>query len=148
MLKKQELGHFIQKNSHLITLVSNEKLESLGITLSQKRVLYCLWQKDGLTQKELQEYLLIKPSSINGLLEQLLKKKLIKKIADPVDARANRIYLTAEGKALDEPCADIFAELEATICQNMTLSQKNELIHSLETIFQTVYQVYFTKPSK
>lgn len=136
MLQANEIGYYIQKTSALITLIANERLTELGITLSQMRVLRCLWEQNGLTQREIQQALLIKPSSVNGLLAQLLKKKFVKKVNDTVDARSNRIYLTTTGKALEEKCLYVFTELELVVSQDLTAKEKDELICRMEGIFQ------------
>lgn len=136
MLQANEIGYYIQKTSALITFVANERLTELGITLSQMRVLRCLWERDGLMQREIQQALLIKPSSVNGLLAQLLKKEFVKKVNNTVDARSNRIYLTSTGRSLEDKCLRVFAELELVVSQGLTAEEKDKLIGRMEGIFQ------------
>lgn len=138
MLQAGELGYYIQKSAHLITLIANENLENLGITLSQMRMLRCLWETDGLTQKELQQRLLIKASSVTGLLEQLLKKELVRKQGDLFDGRTNHIFLTEAGRKVKEPCLASFARLEKILVQDLNHQQKQEMINLLEKIFKNL----------
>lgn len=87
-------------------------------------------------QREIQQALLIKPSSVNGLLAQLIKKDFVKKVNNTVDARSNRIYLTPTGKGLEDKCLRVFAELELVVSQGLTAREKDELIGYMEGIFQ------------
>jgi DNA-binding MarR family transcriptional regulator len=144
MLKKpyeQELGHYIQKSAHLITLISNERLEEIGLTLSQMRLLRCLWNRNALMQKQLQEELLIKASSVNGLIEQLLKKNLVLRQIDSVDARKVRICLTEQGRRLQPQCEDLFADFEKTVSANLNVEEKRVMMHYLEGVFQNLLQI-------
>ena len=144
MLKKpyeQELGHYIQKSAHLITLISNERLEEIGLTLSQMRLLRCLWNRNSQMQKQLQEELLIKASSVNGLIEQLLKKNLVLRQIDPVDARKVRICLTEQGWGLQPQCEELFADFEKTVSANLNAEEKKVMMQYLEGVFQNLLQI-------
>ena len=144
MLKKpyeQELGHYIQKSAHLITLISNERLEKVGLTLSQMRLLRCLWNRNSQMQKQLQEELLIKASSVNGLIEQLLKKNLVLRQIDPVDARKVQICLTEQGRSLQPKCEALFADFEKTVSANLNVEEKKVMMQYLEGIFQKLLQI-------
>jgi len=135
---EDELGHYIQKCAHLITVIANERLDKIGLTLAQMRLLRCLWNEDGLMQKEIQQHLLIKPSSVNGLVEQLLKKELVLKKIDEQDARRARIYLTETGANLQSSCEDLFAQLEKSVSGHMDTVQKKETMKALEGVFQNL----------
>ena len=135
---EDELGHYIQKCAHLITVIANERLEAIGLTLAQMRLLRCLWNEDGLMQKEIQQHLLIKPSSVNGLVEQLLKKELVLKKIDEHDARRARIYLTQAGAVLQNSCEELFAQLEKSVSGHMDVAQKQETMKMLEGVFQNL----------
>ncbi|WP_019553774.1 MarR family winged helix-turn-helix transcriptional regulator [Propionispira raffinosivorans] len=144
MLKKpyeQELGHYIQKSAHLITLISNERLEEIGLTLSQMRLLRCLWNRNALMQKQLQEELLIKASSVNGLVEQLLKKNLVQRQIHPVDARKVQICLTEQGRSLQQKSEALFADFEKTVSANLNVEEKRAMMQYLEGIFQKLLQL-------
>jgi len=144
VLKKpyeQELGHYIQKSAHLITLISNERLEEIGVTLSQMRLLRCLWNRNSQMQKQLQEELLIKASSVNGLIEQLLKKNLVLRQIDPVDARKVRICLTEQGRSLQPQCEELFADFEKTVSAHLNVEEKRAMMQYLEGVFQNLLQI-------
>jgi len=135
---EDELGHYIQKCAHLITVIANERLDKIGLTLAQMRLLRCLWNEDGLMQKEIQQHLLVKASSVNGLVEQLLNKELVVKKTDEHDARRARIYLTQAGASLQSSCEELFARLEKSVSGHMDSSQKKETMKILEGVFQNL----------
>lgn len=101
------IGFWLKKNYRAICNYLDNELEKYDLTNSQLGVLLLLWETDGVSQKEVQQALGIKPASLTNLIKGLEGKGLIKRIMDPVDSRVNRIYLTEKGKSLEEPCMPI-----------------------------------------
>lgn len=82
-------------------------LKPLGLTYTQYVFLLCLWEKDGQTLKELGNRLHLDSGTLSPLLEKLVKKGLVEKRAGEEDRRFQLIYLTKEGKKLEEKAKEI-----------------------------------------
>ena len=78
-------------------------LAELGLHVGQEMVLMELWQEDGLRGGELALRLSVEPPTVTKMLRRLEACGLIERRADPADARSFRIYLTREGRSLEEP---------------------------------------------
>ncbi len=87
--------------SRLLTHALNEELKSHGVAPGQFPVLLCLWEQDGLTQRELYERVKIEQATMSNTLKRMERDCLIYREPDPADRRAMRIHLTGMAKELE-----------------------------------------------
>ncbi len=83
-------------------LQKNFRSSGLDITPEQWTALLFLWQKDGVTQTDLCNFSYKDKTSVNRLLNDLEEKGMVQRIRSKVDKRANHIYLTMKGRALED----------------------------------------------
>ena len=108
--KKGELYSFITgKASTAIArrLQKNFKESDIDITIEQWSVLYHLWKEEGQSQQQLCEATFRDKPSITRLVDNLEKSKLVKRVASKDDRRSNLIFLTKEGKTLEEKTMEV-----------------------------------------
>ena len=74
-----------------------------GLHVGQEMVLMELWQEDGLRGGELALRLGVEPPTVTKMLRRLEACGLLQRRADPKDARSFRVYLTEDGRNLEEP---------------------------------------------
>jgi DNA-binding MarR family transcriptional regulator len=74
--------------------------DSRGLTMTQLRLMFALFQEDGIAVSTLAQRMDISPSAMTGIIDRLRRTKLIRRRADPRDRRVTRIYLTEEGRTL------------------------------------------------
>ena len=94
------LGYIINKTAQMLKNELSRRFKPYGITVEQWRVLNRLWERDGLTQKELAEQILKDQPNTTRILDKLQKKEIIRREASPDDRRAFIINLTDEGRML------------------------------------------------
>ncbi|MGC8971573.1 MAG: MarR family winged helix-turn-helix transcriptional regulator [bacterium] len=107
--------HFI-RHHHL--------LGKIGLHKGQPPILSMLWEKDGLTQKEIAEKLRLKPSTVTAVLKRMEKAGLLKREPDPKDMRVSRVYLTKKGRDLKKDVEEIMKMLEEECFAGFTLEEK------------------------
>jgi len=108
--KKGELYSFITgKASTAIArrLQKNFKESGIEITIEQWSVLYQLWKQEGQSQQQLCDTTFRDKPSITRLVDNLEKSKLVKRVASKNDRRTNHIFLTKEGKVLEEKTMEV-----------------------------------------
>jgi DNA-binding MarR family transcriptional regulator len=108
--KRGELYSFITgKASTAIArrLQKNFKESAIDITIEQWSVLYHLWKEEGQSQQQLCEATFRDKPSITRLVDNLEKSKLVKRVASKNDRRSNLIFLTREGKILEEKTMEV-----------------------------------------
>lgn len=131
---ENHVGYLIQQISHLLEQLYNKNLINEGLSISQARVIYLLYQNDGMTQSELQQDLLIKASSITKLIDALAEKGLVTREASSDDARIKKIYLTAEGRKKEENLYKISEATEAKLLSILSDNERKKLIGMLKSI--------------
>lgn len=96
------LGYVINKTALALKNELGRRFKPYDITVEQWRVLNRLWEKDGLTQKELAEQIFKDQPNTTRILDKLQNKGIIRREASPDDRRAFIINLTDEGRMLRE----------------------------------------------
>ena len=102
------LGMLLRSADNAFNRVLRQKLAAYGISFSEFQHLVQLWGEEGLTQVELSRRIGIERASSTAVIVSLLRKKLIRRSADPADKRKVRVYPTVRGAALRDllwPCA-------------------------------------------
>ena len=136
--KKGELYSFITgKASTAIArrLQKNFKEASIDITIEQWSVLYQLWKQEGQSQQQLCDTTFRDKPSITRLVDNLEKSKLVKRVASKNDRRSNHIYLTREGKILEEKTIEIANRTLNEALKGVTTGQ----IEIAKEVLQMVY---------
>ena len=77
-------------------------LSELDLTYTQYIVMLVLWEKDGVSVKEIGERLFLDSGTLTPLLKNLEKKGLLTRNRSKEDERVTIAKLTEEGKALRE----------------------------------------------
>ena len=115
--------------NHLQEIIK-ENIASFHLTPTEFGVLEALYHKQALTVQEVRSKVLIAPSSLSYVVEQLLKKGRIKKAQCETDKRVFYLSLSEEGVAFMEQVypqhekqlrklLDVLSPEEETILQNL-----------------------------
>jgi len=99
-----DLGSIMQELRNLTRKYIQKKIkeQDIDLTFEMLEVMGCLWKKDGLNQQEIADRTFRDKSSMTYLLDNLIKRKLVKRSADENDRRNKLIFLTKEGVSLKE----------------------------------------------
>jgi DNA-binding MarR family transcriptional regulator len=136
--KRGELYSFITgKASTAIArrLQKNFKDASIDITIEQWSVLYHLWKEEGQSQQQLCAATFRDKPSITRLVDNLEKSKLVKRVASKNDRRSNHIFLTKEGKTLEQKTMEVANRTLNEALEGVTNTQ----IEMAKKVLQTVY---------
>ncbi len=76
---------------HSLQSTSKVMASTLGITGPQRLVLKVVAQYPGISAKEVANVVRLHPSTITGILQRLIKKRLLLRAPDPVDTRRVRL---------------------------------------------------------
>ena len=114
------IGYLIGDVSRMIRTVYDRRVEPLGLTRAQWRVMTRLNRLESCTQTELATALEIEKPTLGKLIERLEVKGWVDRRADPNDARSKRLYLTPAARPVlaemhneaEDVVAGIFAGLD------------------------------------
>ena len=111
----QRLGGFlITKIKQLHSRALAQCISDKGIDAfsgEQGKILFVLWQKDKITQKELATEIGLAKNTITVMLEKMEKKDLIRRITDENDKRKSLVILTDYAKSLKKSFDEISDEM-------------------------------------
>ena len=107
----------------------------LDITPEQWTVLIFLWKKDGVSQQELCNATFKDKPSMTRLIDHMEKQHLVVRILDKQDRRSNLVYLTKDGKALEEQAWPIANKTLAEALQGINVRELNIAQEVLRKIF-------------
>jgi DNA-binding MarR family transcriptional regulator len=108
-----QLCFAVYSAAHAFTAAYKPLLKSFGLTYPQYLVLLVLWEKDGLSVKEIGTRLRLDSGTVTPLLKRLQAAGLITRERDPKDERNLRVELTEAGRTLRQR---IGGAREAIVC--------------------------------
>ncbi|QDH20307.1 MarR family winged helix-turn-helix transcriptional regulator [Saccharibacillus brassicae] len=97
-----------------------ESLRELNLYAGQDNLLYRLWLGDGITQMQLCEHLKCEPPTVTNMVKTLEQNGFIYRKKDGADARVMRIFLTDEGRALQQPVENKWRELREKLLHGIS----------------------------
>ena len=103
---------------------ANHLLSEFGLHAGQEMVLLSLWRQCGMTQSQLAEELCVEAPTLTRMVQRLEKAELLARCGDADDARVSRVHITAKGRALQEPVAAVWNQLDVQTLQSFTLEER------------------------
>ena len=122
-----EMGMLISSAHRSMTrrFVQNAYKSGLDISLDQWMVLGPIWYLKNPSQKELSEFCLKDKTSITRIISTLEKKKIVVRIADQIDKRMKRVFLTHQGRELFNHVLPIMEQTREEVKEGLTASDIN-----------------------
>ena len=104
---ENQLCFAVYAAAHALNKTYKPLLEPLDLTYPQYLVMLVLWERDGLTVKEIGERLFLDSGTLTPLLKRLEAAGRVRRTRDPDDERQVRITLTDAGLALRDRAAAV-----------------------------------------
>lgn len=125
---------------HLCEALMSRRLAALDVKLAEHEILANLLREPGLSQQALAERCFSAKSHISGLLGSLEARGWVRREADPADARAKQLSLTAAGARMAERTAAVQAEVVAVMADAVTppvMARVTEAMHAVSDRLQS-----------
>jgi len=130
------LGFIVNRTN---TRLKNELLNRFSkydVTPEQWAVLNRLWEREGITPKEISETTFKDLPNTARILAKLERKELVYRTPDPADKRSSRVFLTDRGRELK----DILIPIARDVLDKATRGMTVESVNQLKTLLNKVYQ--------
>ncbi|CED57890.1 MarR family winged helix-turn-helix transcriptional regulator [Aliivibrio wodanis] len=114
------------------------ELKQHGLTVALWPTMMCLWEEEGVTQRDISEKSKVENSTTTRTLDKLEKLGLVERQADPNSRRSFRIYLTAKGQALKETLLPIPISVNKQMLSSLELNEQKEIIRLLQKMVATI----------
>ena len=96
------VGYYLRQTNIAISQALQKRLVLYNLTSPQMIFMREVWLEEGLSQRELSGRVGTAESTTVSALRVLERRKLIKRVANPNDRRAIRVYLTPAGRQLQK----------------------------------------------
>jgi DNA-binding MarR family transcriptional regulator len=110
------------------------KSHKMGLTFEMLQVMGCLWRKDGINQQEITNITVKDKASMTYLIDNLVKRSLVKRQEDPSDRRNKLILLTEQGKQLKDKVQPYIDEMYQVAGKNIEITVLNECMDVLSKV--------------
>nr|WP_325220727.1 MarR family transcriptional regulator [uncultured Oscillibacter sp.] len=115
------------------------RVSRYDVTPAQTHVLLYLQQHGGrVPQHELAEFLRVKPSTVNGVLDRMEEKSLVRRSVSGSDARRRLITLTEKGAEQQALFQQSFLDVEEAMVRGFTQEERETLCALLDRVIQNL----------
>lgn len=131
---EEEIRILFAKTSAKMRKDYADSLRAVQIYVGQDHLLWQLWKKDGATQTELAELIGCEPPTLTNMVKKLEVYGLVTRRKDASDARVTRVFLTDEGRALEQPIEEIWQNHQEKMLMGISVEDRLTLKHLLQKI--------------
>ncbi|MGM0837554.1 MAG: MarR family winged helix-turn-helix transcriptional regulator [Bacillota bacterium] len=110
------------------------KDNNFPVTHEQWQILSRLYENDGLTQNKIAELNEKDQPSVSRLVDNMIKRGLVKRVSHPIDARINLIFLTKEAKQIQGELTGFAKQTIEDATKGLNLDEVNNCLHILDKI--------------
>lgn len=134
-------GFLLHDVARLLRRNFNHRMQILGLTQAQCRVILHLSRNEGIQQVALAEILEVQPITLARLLDKLETAGLVERRRDSSDRRAYCLSLTASAHPLLEQIWSLAAETRAAAINGVTEPQLAQFFSTLQTMKNNLLNV-------
>jgi DNA-binding MarR family transcriptional regulator len=102
-----QLCFALYSTAHAVTRAYKPMLDEFGLTYPQYLVLLVLWERDGMSVKDIGDRLFLDSGTLTPLLKRMESAGFLKRSRDPADERQLRVNLTAKAQDLRAQAREI-----------------------------------------
>ena len=133
-MKDQSAGYLANHMARLFARGLTTRIKPLGLTTGTFPALLELWEKDGLTQKELVLRLDIEQATMANTLARMERDGLIVRKKDISDGRVQRVWLTDCARDLRGPAIEAARAENAAALSGLSEDEQRQLIALMQKV--------------
>lgn len=141
-------GFLLHDVARLLRRNFNRRMQALGLTQAQCRVILHLSRNEGIQQVALAEILEVQPITLARLLDKLQVAGLIERRRDPSDRRAFCLSLTASAHPLLQQIWSLARETRAAAITGLDDNQLAQFFTTLQTMKENLLRVESGVPAE
>lgn len=131
-------GYLVNYMARLFAEGLRKRIAPLGIVPGQFPALLALWERDGLTQKELLAQVAIEQATLANTLARMERDGLIIRKEHPADARARTIHLTEKAWAIREAAYLAAEETNAEALDRLSDGERQKFLDLMRRTIQSL----------
>jgi MarR family transcriptional regulator, lower aerobic nicotinate degradation pathway regulator len=131
---EDHVGYWLRFVSNHVSHAFKRKLEEHGVTVAEWVILRELFRLEGTAPNQLATNLGLTRGAISKLIERLVKKELVDRVASEKDRRYQRVTLTAAGYLLVPQLAALADQNDAEFFGHLAQTHRKSLIQLMREI--------------
>jgi DNA-binding MarR family transcriptional regulator len=117
-------GFLVNRLAHLMANEIERRFKTYGVTKSWWAILNILWQREGVSQVEIQQRLRLEGATVTGLLQRMEQAELIRRQSDGRDRRIQLVFLTEQGSNLQDVLVPQAEEVNELALRGITKEER------------------------
>ena len=124
----EHFGPLLGYCHHQVQMLLERKLRQYDLTPMQCRTLTYLYRSaQEINQKMLEEFLLVKPSTVNGIVDRLEEKGMLLRQSSKSDGRCRILHLTERGRTCQQELSAIVEQVNRQMEQDFSPEELSTL---------------------
>jgi DNA-binding MarR family transcriptional regulator len=128
------IGFLISDVSRLLRRVYDRRVEPLGLTRAQWRVLVHVYRRAGVSQTALAQILEIEKPTLGRLVDRLERKGWVERRIDDRDQRARRLVITEQARPLIDQMEELAEAVHADALDGVADDETDHFHDTLLTV--------------
>lgn len=127
-------GYLVNLMARLFARHLDQRFKTIGLALGAFPALLHLWEKDGLTQRDLVELLGIEQPTMAATLSRMERDGLVTRSQDKGDGRVQRIWLTEKARLLRTAATSEAAAVNALALAGLSEPERQTFLNFVARI--------------
>ncbi|MCK5745188.1 MarR family winged helix-turn-helix transcriptional regulator [Oricola sp.] len=131
---EESVGYQVRQTHRLLQRYLQRKIEPYGVTPGMWYFLRALWDRDGMTQRELSLVVgTMEPTTLTAI-KAMERSGLVRRVKNADDRRKINIFLTRRGQALRAELMPLAKEVVGNAVANFSEEEKSALLNYLKAV--------------
>jgi MarR family transcriptional regulator, transcriptional regulator for hemolysin len=131
---RRHIGFLIADVARLMRSSFDRRVKRMGLTRAQWLVLSRLDRHPGISQSELAEMLEVERATAGRMIDRMERRNWLVRRPDPADRRINRLFLTAEARAVQAEMGRIAEGLLDDAMASLDEGEREALTDMMERV--------------
>jgi DNA-binding MarR family transcriptional regulator len=134
------LAHVVKDLLRTMQRALQIRLARHGVTIGQWAFLRILWERDGITQRELSELAGVSEPTTYSALLSMEKLGYVTRRKLPSNLRNISVILTPKGRSLKAKLVPLAEEVNAVVIRGMSLDEVADFRHTMQRMIESLEQ--------
>ena len=123
--RPEHFGPLFGYCDHQVQKLLDRRLRQYDVSPMQCRTLTYLHEAKGeVNQKQLERHLMVKPSTVNGIVDRLEEKGMVRRSVSEWDGRCRLLSLTEEGRRFHDDFQDVLRQVNDRLERGFSQEEK------------------------
>ena len=123
--RPEHFGPLFGYCDHQVQKLLDRRLRQYDVSPMQCRTLTYLHEAEGeVNQKQLERHLRVKPSTVNGIVDRLEEKGMVRRSVSEWDGRCRLLSLTEEGRRFHDDFQDVLRQVNDRLERGFSQEEK------------------------